>query len=678
MGQQIESASLAAVAMRTMKKKLIIGMAVLACASPALADVPTTYASKDHLDIISSGSGVVIGPHEVLTANHVADSCRAINVFGKDAYVAAHDETNDLAVVHTKDQWATWALFSNLPVHAGDTAIAMGYPLAGVLADAANVTVGNVSALAGLLNDSRFLQITTPVQPGNSGGGLFDSNGGIIGIVQGRLDVAKFLKYFGDIPQNVNFAIKAEQARAFLDSNGVKYQAAPNLGRILPATEVATMARPFTVRIDCYGEQEQAKPESPPPQQRTTPPPQQPPPAPSPSVSDAPKRPFRIVNASDGYLNLRSGPGTSFEQIASIPVGSTVLVGRCVKPEGLLPFCEVEWQGKSGWASSCCMAESFSYLVTQNLNLRSAPDRNSRNVLSDYAPKDYIPEGTSFTWTNRPDGSNCTVGSGAEIWCRLSYDHDGITSQGWVSAHFLRSKTDQMLLACLFPNPDPNCYPQQVLEGSKDDKAPLTKPKNPDRVGQPSSSDQVAPVAQRVVLYDEDPRDPKGKQYVGSVIWRTEPVRASANKKADIAVRADIEIPDRKFKMTMSFRRNTDTSLPASHTVEFTFILPPDFAGGGVSNVPGILMKSDEQARGKPLAGLTVKVTDGFFLAGLSNVDADRARNIQLVKQRSWFDVPMVYVNQRRAFLAIEKGPSGEQAFANAFSAWEETYAHSP
>ena len=68
-------------------------------------------------------------------------------------------------------------------------------------------------------------------------------------------------------------------------------------------------------------------------------------------------------------------------------------------------------------------------------------------------------------------------------------------------------------------------------------------------------------------------------------------------------MRADIEIPDRKFKMTMSFRRNTDTSLPASHTAELTFILPQDFAGGGVGNVPGILMKSNEQARGTPLAG---------------------------------------------------------------------------
>ena len=234
-----------------------------------------------------------------------------------------------------------------------------------------------------------------------------------------------------------------------------------------------------------------------------------------------------------------------------------------------------------------------------------------------------------------------------------------------VGAGILWGKSAVTMVSGLFKS-------QPAVEAPKDaSAAPQSKPKIPDRVGQPSS-DQVAPVAQRVVLYDEDPSDPKGKQYVGSVIWRTEPIKASGDQKADIAVRADIEIPDRKFKMTMSFRRNTDTSLPASHTAELTFILPQDFSGGGVGNVPGILMKSNEQARGTPLAGLAVKVTDGFFLVGLSNVDADRARNLQLLKERSWFDVPLVYVNQRRAIIAIEKGAPGERAFNEAFAAWGE------
>jgi predicted aspartyl protease len=186
-------------------------------------------------------------------------------------------------------------------------------------------------------------------------------------------------------------------------------------------------------------------------------------------------------------------------------------------------------------------------------------------------------------------------------------------------------------------------------------------------------AENLVPVAQRVLLYDEHPSNPKGKQYVGSVVWRTERVKASSGQQSDIAVRADIEVPDRKFKMTMSFRRNTDESLPASHTVELTFLLPPDFRGGGIANVPGILMKSNEQARGTPLAGLAVKVTEGFFLMGLSNVDADCQRNIQLLNERSWLDVPMVYTNQRRAIIAIEKGPSGEQTFNDAFAFWDQS-----
>lgn len=202
------------------------------------------------------------------------------------------------------------------------------------------------------------------------------------------------------------------------------------------------------------------------------------------------------------------------------------------------------------------------------------------------------------------------------------------------------------------------------------DGALAPRPKITDRVGQPS--DQVAPVAQRVVLYDEDPSEPKGKQFVGTVVWRTEQIKGSGGRPGDVAVRADIDIPERKFKMTMSFRRNSDTTLPASHTAELTFVLPQDFNGGGVANVPGILMKSNEQARGTPLAGLAVKVTDGFFLVGLSNVESDKSRNLQLLKERSWFDIPLVYSNQRRAIIAIEKGSPGERAFNDAFAAWGE------
>ncbi len=180
---------------------------------------------------------------------------------------------------------------------------------------------------------------------------------------------------------------------------------------------------------------------------------------------------------------------------------------------------------------------------------------------------------------------------------------------------------------------------------------------------------QPAPaVAQRVVLYEEDP--PQGKRYVGSAIWRTETVSPGAGLAPELAVRADIEIPDRRMTVTWSLRRNTDKALPASHTIEIMFNLPADFPGGGIANVPGVLMKQAEETRGTPLAGLAVKVTNGFFLIGLSAVDADRQRNMQLLKDQEWFDVPIVYTNGGRAIMAVEKGPPGDRAFADAFAAW--------
>ena len=204
------------------------------------------------------------------------------------------------------------------------------------------------------------------------------------------------------------------------------------------------------------------------------------------------------------------------------------------------------------------------------------------------------------------------------------------------------------------------------------------RPKITDRVGQPSqdatpstpSAAPVAAVAQRVVLYEEDPAEPQGKRYIGSAIWRTETVTPGPGSPPDLAVRADLEIPERRITMTFSLRRNTDQALPASHTIEVTFNLPADFPFGGIQNVPGILMKQAEQTRGAPLAGLAVKVTSGFFLVGLSAVESDMQRNLQLLKERAWFDIPIVYNNGRRAILAIEKGTPGERAFEDVFKAW--------
>ena len=182
---------------------------------------------------------------------------------------------------------------------------------------------------------------------------------------------------------------------------------------------------------------------------------------------------------------------------------------------------------------------------------------------------------------------------------------------------------------------------------------------------------QMGPAGtQRAVLYEADPNDPQGKRFSGTVSWRTETVSPGPGMAPELVVRADIQVPERHMAVTWSLRRNTDKALPASHTIEVMFNLPPDFPGGGISNVPGILMKDSEEVRGMPLAGLAVKVTNGFFLIGLNAADAEMQRNIQLLKERTWFDILIVYANGGRAILTIEKGPVGERAFADAFAAW--------
>ncbi len=114
-----------------------------------------------------------------------------------------------------------------------------------------SVTTGNVSALAGPGDDRRFLQITAPVQQGNSGGPLLDLSGNVAGVVVGKLDAIKIAAVTGDIPQNVNFAISAWTARAFLDAYNVPYETAPSKPRLTPA-DVAAKAREFTVLVECW------------------------------------------------------------------------------------------------------------------------------------------------------------------------------------------------------------------------------------------------------------------------------------------------------------------------------------------------------------------------------------------------------------------------------------------
>jgi hypothetical protein len=135
-------------------------------------------------------------------------------------------------------------------VRLGESVVAFGFPLAGSLSLEGNVTTGNVSALAGLRDDPAYVQVTAPVQPGNSGGPLLDDAGNVIGVITAKLDAISIAKRTGDIPQNVNFAVKANVLESFLQRHAVTY-AKQVTDRRLSVADIAESAKAASVRVEC-------------------------------------------------------------------------------------------------------------------------------------------------------------------------------------------------------------------------------------------------------------------------------------------------------------------------------------------------------------------------------------------------------------------------------------------
>ncbi len=165
--------------------------------------------------------------------------------------VVATDAGNDLALLSLTLPPSDVARFAaGRGGRPGDSVVVMGFPLRGLLASEPNVTTGTISALSGLRDDTRLLQITAPVQPGNSGAPLIDQSGNVIGVVVAKLDAIAVARSTGDIPQNVNFAIKAGVVRAFLDAHSIDYKIADSTGR-LESADIAERGREFTIVVEC-------------------------------------------------------------------------------------------------------------------------------------------------------------------------------------------------------------------------------------------------------------------------------------------------------------------------------------------------------------------------------------------------------------------------------------------
>ncbi len=218
--------------------------------------VPSKKEFVEKSGLQSIGSGFFINSKGYFITNkHVIDGCKevALLVDGiqSPAKIIAGDDSVDLAVLKTDLNLTFYprirsAKFDKL----GETIIVSGYPLQGILGTGLNVTTGTISALTGLANNSRFLQISAPVQPGNSGGPVLDENGFVVGVVVAKLNATVIEKWTGDIPQNINFAIKSSYLRGFLESNNIDYESVSEAKK-KSVVDVAEQARKYTSPVMC-------------------------------------------------------------------------------------------------------------------------------------------------------------------------------------------------------------------------------------------------------------------------------------------------------------------------------------------------------------------------------------------------------------------------------------------
>lgn len=209
--------------------------------------------------VSASGSGFIVGEGRVLTNNHVVAGCSrmaARNAAGQRvaARVVAVDPRRDLALLTVPAGLGPAVVFRDSPpVQRGENVVTYGYPLSGLLSSGPTLTTGTISALSGLRDNPLHFQISAPVQPGNSGGPLLDAQGHVVGVVVSKLNAARIAEMTGgDIPQNVNFAIKGPEAAAFLAGRQSPVQHAASGGEELRASAIGERVNASVVFLQCY------------------------------------------------------------------------------------------------------------------------------------------------------------------------------------------------------------------------------------------------------------------------------------------------------------------------------------------------------------------------------------------------------------------------------------------
>jgi hypothetical protein len=211
-----------------------------------------------------------------------------------------------------------------------------------------------------------------------------------------------------------------------------------------------------------------------------------------------------------------------------------------------------------------------------------------------------------------------------------------------------------------------------AAQNEKATTPPASTPATPPAAGQTppaAAQTQTAATPVKMFLYEERLGQASPTAVEGTVTWSVKTDdQGGHNEKL---IQGDISVPGRKMSAIFALRRNNDPTLPASHIIELTFSLPKDFEGRGIESVLRISMKDKEQEQGDPLVAVPAKITDYFHMIALNSFPDAVKTNMDLLKNRDWIDIPLVYSNGRRSLLTLQKGPEGEKVFDDVIASWQ-------
>jgi hypothetical protein len=202
------------------------------------------------------------------------------------------------------------------------------------------------------------------------------------------------------------------------------------------------------------------------------------------------------------------------------------------------------------------------------------------------------------------------------------------------------------------PSEDENATPDESVE-------------NPLNVEDPTA--QATPGAQSLLIEEQSSGSGAAVPFSGQTQWSRD-----VDELGLPTIRATASIPARNLSVDVLIRKNSDEALPASHLIEVNFSVTESFLGGSIASLPGVLMKDQELAQGTTLVGASVRIIDNSFLFAMSGAETDVARNLELLGQNGWLDLPLIYGTGRKAILTLEKGTAGTELFEEVLAEWAE------